>query len=212
MAKKKRESNFWTSYSDLMTSLFFVMLVLFVLTITLLHKKIVATQEQLDKIDEIQNSIQNINKEYFEYDPKYKRHTLKNITVSFNQNSFNINDIPQKEQKILIQVGKSIENFVDSAVIKIPGVKYLMIIEGQSSKDNYHTNAYFNNDVLSFQRALSLLRFWKINGVNIDPEYCEAIVSGSGQNSPFRVQPDNQYNRANQRFVIHIIPKPGNIE
>ncbi len=87
-----------------------------------------------------------------------------------------------------------------------------MIIEGQSSKDNYHTNAYFNNDVLSFQRALSLLRFWKINGVNIDPEYCEAIVSGSGQNSPFRVQPDNQYNRANQRFVIHIIPKPGNIE
>lgn len=212
MAKKKRESNFWTSYSDLMTSLFFVMLVLFVLTITLLHKKIVATQKQLNKIEEIQNSIQNINKEYFEYDPKYKRHTLKNITVSFNQNSFNINDIPHLEQKTLIEVGKSIENFVDSAVIKIPGVKYLMIIEGQSSKDNYHTNAYFNNDVLSFQRALSLLRFWKRNDVKINPEYCEAIVSGSGQNSPFRIQPDNQHNRANQRFVIHIIPKPGNIE
>ena len=30
MAKKKHNDSFWTSYSDLMTSLFFVMLVLFI--------------------------------------------------------------------------------------------------------------------------------------------------------------------------------------
>lgn len=212
MAKKKRDNNFWTSYSDLMTSLFFVMLVLFVLTITLLQNEITTTKEKLKKIQDIENSIKNINKEYFEYDSLYQRHTLKDVTISFNQNSFDINDIPRAEQRRLIEVGKSIENFVDSAVIKIPEAKYLMIIEGQSSKDDYHTNAYFNNDVLSFQRALSLLRFWTKENVNINPEYCEAIVSGSGQNSAFRVQPDNKNNRANQRFVIHIIPKPGNIE
>ena len=212
MAKKKRDNNFWTSYSDLMTSLFFVMLVLFVLTITLLHKKIVATQEQLNKIEEIQNSIKNINREHFEYDPQYKRHTLKNVTVSFNQNSFDINDIPSSEQSKLIEVGRSIKDFVQLAVYKNPEVKYLMIIEGQSSKDDYNNNEYYNNDVLSYQRALSLLKYWTKKGVDIDPDYCEIIVSGSGQNSPFRVQPDNRYNRANQRFVIHIIPKPGNIE
>ena len=33
--KEKRESYFWTSYADLMTSLFFVMLVLFALAVTL---------------------------------------------------------------------------------------------------------------------------------------------------------------------------------
>ena len=36
---EKRESFFWTSYSDLMTSLFFIMLTLFVLVIVLLHKR-----------------------------------------------------------------------------------------------------------------------------------------------------------------------------
>lgn len=36
----KQESYFWTSYSDLMTSLFFVMLVLFVLASAMLKNKI----------------------------------------------------------------------------------------------------------------------------------------------------------------------------
>ncbi len=46
----KKESFFWTSYSDLMTSLFFVMLVLFVLTIALLHHKVVEIKEINDKL------------------------------------------------------------------------------------------------------------------------------------------------------------------
>ena len=46
MAQKK-ESFFWTSYSDLMTSLFFVMLVLFILVIVLLHKRIDVYKRQL---------------------------------------------------------------------------------------------------------------------------------------------------------------------
>ena len=41
---------------------------------------------------------------------------------------------------------------------------------------------------------------------------CEVIISGSGQSSKFRVKPDNAKNKKNQRFVIHIIPKPGIIE
>ena len=45
MAEKK-ESFFWTSYSDLMTSLFFIMLTLFVLVIVLLHKRMEATEKQ----------------------------------------------------------------------------------------------------------------------------------------------------------------------
>ena len=41
--KKGKESFFWTSYSDLMTSLFIIMLVLFVLVIVLLHKRMEST-------------------------------------------------------------------------------------------------------------------------------------------------------------------------
>ena len=48
MAKKKRESFFWTSYSDLMTSLFFIMLTLFVLAIALLHREVVQIGKDRD--------------------------------------------------------------------------------------------------------------------------------------------------------------------
>ena len=44
---QKKESFFWTSYSDLMTSLFFIMLVLFILVIFLLHKRMEVTERQL---------------------------------------------------------------------------------------------------------------------------------------------------------------------
>lgn len=46
MTKQRKESFFWTSFSDLMISLFFVMLVLFVLTIALLHKKMVEIENE----------------------------------------------------------------------------------------------------------------------------------------------------------------------
>lgn len=214
MAKQKKESYFWTSFSDLMTSLFFVMLVLFVLTIALLHRKIVeiegernASLEQLNKIKEIEESVQNINKEYFEYDSLYKRHTIKNINVSFQTLSSNIHDIPQNQLVRLLEVGRSIKSFVDMAITKNSNVKYLLIIEGQSSKDYYPRNYE-----LSYERALALIKYWSRNNIIFDSNNCEIIISGSGQASPFRIHPDIAGNKANQRFVIHIIPKPGIIE
>lgn len=210
MGKNKKESFFWTSYSDLMTSLFFVMLVLFVLVIVLLHNKMVeiekerkATQEQLNKILEIEESVQNINKDYFEYDANFKRHTLKNVNVSFRTGSSDIYDIPSTDLQRLYQVGNSIKDFVKNAVARNPEVKYLLLIEGQSSKDNYQRNYE-----LSYERALALVKYWKNQGLNFNDKHCEIIISGSGQESPFR----NQNNeKLNQRFVIHIIPKIGEI-
>jgi hypothetical protein len=65
---------------------------------------------------------------------------------------------------------------------------------------------------LSYARALSLVNLWKDNDINFDGNTCEVIISGSGTESPFRLQPDVAGNKANQRFVIHIIPKPGIID
>ena len=113
--KQKKESFFWTSYSDLMTSLFFVMLVLFVLAIALLHNKMVATETQLKKIQQLQHSIENIDPEYFEYSKEFKRHTLKDITVSFQTGSSNINDIPQKDLDRLKAAGQAIVRFMQEA-------------------------------------------------------------------------------------------------
>ena len=140
MSKPKKESFFWTSYSDLMTSLFFVMLVLFILVIVLLHNKMreiekerEASQEQLDKIREIEASVKNIDSTYFVYDSTYKQHTLRDIHVSFHSESADITNIPSGYRRRLLDVGESILTFVNDAVSKNTNVKYLLIIEGQSS-------------------------------------------------------------------------------
>lgn len=70
---KQKESFFWTSYSDLMTSLFFIMLVLFVLVIVLLHKRMEATERELAEIKLVQKSTEDLSKQYFEYNPFYKK-------------------------------------------------------------------------------------------------------------------------------------------
>lgn len=212
MKKNKKESFFWTSYSDLMTSLFFVMLVLFILVIVLLHNKMLnidderkATQAQLDKITEIQKATENIDNEYFEYDSIFKRHTIKNINVSFQTGSPNIYDISDIDRLKLLKAGRAIYKFMSDARKSLPDAQYLLIIEGQSSKDDYVWNYE-----LSYERALALYKYWLLHSVAVNNlDNCEIIISGSGQTSKFRVQPDVPTNKDNQRFVIHIIPKPG---
>lgn len=212
---KNRSNTFWLSYSDLMTSLFFIMLVLFIVCVvkmkginTQLDKEVNAKEEQLRKIEELNNSIKEIDNKYFEYDEQFKRHTLKDIEVSFNTYSSNINDIGQEQLDKLLKAGQAIVRFMNSAKNKIPEAQYILIVEGQSSKD-YYTRNY----ELSYERALALIKFWSNNGIEFDTlGNCEVLISGSGQSSKFRVQPDVRENKDNQRFVIHIIPKPGIIE
>ena len=156
MAKKKKESFFWTSYSDLMTNLFFVMLMLFILAIALLHREVVkigrerdATAEQLKKIEELEKSIENIDAKYFEYVNEYKRHTLKNVNVSFRVSSSDINDISEADREKLLNAGKAIQEFLRNAKKEIPQAEYLLIVEGQSSKDNY----YYNYECFNINRS-----------------------------------------------------------
>lgn len=61
MAKGNKKSLFWTSYSDLMTSLFFTLLVLFVVAIIAMGRALkkandlqIATQAEIDKIHNIE--------------------------------------------------------------------------------------------------------------------------------------------------------------
>ena len=53
--KKKGESFFWTSFSDLMTSLFFIMLVLYVLTYIMLKKK---ERELVNTVEDLKHKLE----------------------------------------------------------------------------------------------------------------------------------------------------------
>jgi hypothetical protein len=211
MSKQKKESFFWTSYSDLMTSLFFVMLVLFVLTIALMHRKMIdienerkATQAQIDKIKEIENATYNIDSNYFEYKEKYKKHILK-IEARFDEDEFEKDKIiPQSSIIGLINAGKSIQDSIYSISNRYPKIQYLLIIEGQASKDKATEQ---HNYELSYKRAYTLKKIWDKENINFGGN-CEILISGSGTGGTMR---DN-IERNNQRFLILIVPKPGIIE
>ncbi len=246
MASTNKNSSFWISYADLMTSLFFIMLVLFLVVlgrlfytgkvtvdVAKLRREIAelreenkqlsvrikdlqeelnqvngdkdATEEQLNKLRELFNVQKKIDSKYFIYDEKFQRFTLRNFTALFKTNSPDIMDIPYAQRQDLLNIGKSLKQTFEKAQsdVKTKSAQYLLIVEGQASKDNYA-----NNYELSYSRALSLVKFWNKNGIKF-PSNCEIIISGSGQSSKFRNTPDIP--PKNQRFVIHILPKPGEI-
>jgi len=199
---KHKESNFfWTSYTDLMTSLFFVMLALYILTVAVLRYQQKATEEQLKKIKEIQNATKALPQEFFQYQPEYKRFSL-NQQIAFESGKA---IIPLNKRLYLIEVGRSIQKLVDNLKVKYKdsNIKYLIVIEGMASKDNYSYNYQ-----LSYERAFSLYNFWQDNNIKLDPSICEIIISGSGIGGVGREKIEYK----NQRFLIQIIPKIGTIE
>jgi outer membrane protein OmpA-like peptidoglycan-associated protein len=208
MSKPKKESFFWTSYADLMTSLFFVMLLLFVLTMALLHRKMSdiederkATEQELEKIREIEQAVNSIDSTYFDYNNIYKKHVLK-IHVNFPVGISDMKVIDESTLNELVKAGQSIQSSLNQLSLEYPEIQYLLVIEGQASNDNYQRNYQ-----LSYERALALSRFWQDSSIDFG-ENCEVLISGSGVGGSMRESEE----RLNQRFLIHIVPKPGIIE
>ena len=129
MSKKGKESYFWTSYSDLMTNLFFVMLMLFILAVALIHGQGAATRKELDKINEIRDAIRNIDTTYFQYDPVYKKHILK-TKVQFQKGSSDINDLDEETKHELCAVRDTLKVILENLLEKDTNASYLLVIEG----------------------------------------------------------------------------------
>lgn len=202
MSKKKESNFFWASYADLMTSLFFIMLVLFVLSVAMLKKQQRATTIELNAIKEVQNAVKELPKEYFSYQEQHKRFSL-NKQIQFDPAS---SKIKPEYGEYLLNVGKSVQKLIESLKVKYADqdIRFMVVIEGMASKDNY-----LYNDELSYQRALSLYRFWEKNNIQFDSKICELQIAGSGTGGVGRELGRNEYK--NQRFLIQVIPKIGDI-
>lgn len=188
-----------------MTSLFFIMLVLFVITIGYLQFQLATTKSELKKIKEIQTATQNLPKKYFTYQEKYKRFKL-NKEIHFAKGKSYPNS--EEDKKYLLKVGKSIKNLVDSLNssdnTKGLDIKYQIVIEGMASKDNYP-----DNFGLSYDRSLFLYKYWKSKGIIFDPKECEIQIAGSGTDGVREFSGKEE--KRNQQILIHIVPKIGKI-
>lgn len=202
---KNEKSLFWASYADLMTSLFFVMLVLFIGAIVVLEQRWVASEKEKKVLQEINDATKNIDSTYFEYKEEYKKHKLK-IEVNFKINDYIIENLPLSTQSKLLVAGSILNEFINNATKQNPNIQYLLVIEGQASRLggedlNYH---------LSYQRAYELKKFWENHNIKFTAKNCEVLICGSGdgrQSGTGLMREENE--RLNQRFLIHILPKPG---
>ena len=207
----KKGNFFWPSYTDLMTSLFFVMLVLFVLVFMLLRKqnrKLSLEAREFQKIQALNQAVQKLAKHdtLFRYDSLYNRYLLTD-EVKFPSG---VHEISPKDFPMLKKVG----NIIKEEVLVPQGdpsqrdLRFLVIIEGMASKRGYLTE--FQNYGLSFNRAYSLYDFWRKEGIfdgeNNGGNSVEVLVAGSGTRGVGRIEVKER-EEENQRFLIQIIPK-----
>ena len=229
MTNKGKQNFFWVSYSDLLTSLFFIMLLLFVLASGGMYLSKKATEKQLKRIDEIQKAVKQLPTQYFEEDTVNHRWTLKKeFSPAFKDGKDNIYVLNDTTK--LLEVGNSLmevvvklNNLKETVEYKNMNISYLVVIEGMASRDNY-----YDNDGLSYRRALSLYYLWKKNGISFEQSQCEVQISGSGIRGirPYNTDyynavkqgdsdADSKFNyqeeKKNQCIIIQIIPKISNI-
>ena len=213
-----KKSLFWTSYSDLMTSLFFAMLVLFVVVVVAMgsvNKKLKEALNRAEITIEQQNQVLKLQEQFttlanstsLDYDEEKRMFYAKDFVgvEIFNSNEEQIK--PEYIEKVN-EVGKDIKNIIDSLSKSNSSFKYQLVIEGTAaipykelragtySKDNY--DMY----LLSYKRALALFKQWQY--LNFRDGNTEIIIAGSGFNG---INRDNKLEDNNKRFIIQIIPK-----
>jgi outer membrane protein OmpA-like peptidoglycan-associated protein len=219
--KPARTDSFWPSYTDLMTSLFFVMLVLFILVFARQHQTIQDLKRKLAIIHAVEGSLQPLKSDsaLFRYEEQYKRFKLA-FEVRFATNKFEIRDssldnFGEVRPKI-DSAGLRLKSVIDDLKRKkesndsLKDVSYILVIAGYASRGS---GTERHNDELSYERALSLKNYWKSND-NIDFEgraykgLIDLQIAGNGWGGVGRLRNDED----NQRFLIQIFPKIGDIK
>lgn len=223
MAKNGNKQDFWPSYVDLMTNLFAVMLVLFVVAFFFFKKQYETTEAVIGELTEARDSAlfkaEELEK-ILQLDTLFRE--LSNSDVlrynegnhTFVAKAFEEKEIFGQEDTIIIDkylpdvdtVGRQL----DALLAKLNSNKnfsYLLVIEGYSANDprNPMDRDREYNYNLSFKRAHALYERWLDHDhLDLRKYNTEILICGSGLNGKNR---DPQIEANNKRFVIQIIPK-----
>ena len=225
MATNNKKALFWTSYSDLMTSLFFAVLVLFVVVVVAmgavnrqvqeakekLEKALIdanATNEQLNQILRLQDQFNTLTtSSSLKYDEQKRMFYAKDF-VGIEIFEPNKDIIKNEYVETVNRVGKDIKELIESLKANNKDFKYQLVIEGTAAIPYRELKAgTFNPDnvgmyELSYRRALALYNKWK--HLNFRESNTEIIIAGSGFNG---INRDKIIEDNNKRVVIQIIPK-----
>jgi hypothetical protein len=218
----RKNNFFWVGYSDLMTSMFFIMLVLFVITIGYLQVKIsenerlieelkireqglIQETERLQKLLNLEEQFKPlIDDNSFYYLSDCKKFIVKDL---MGIEIFNPNKVVIKPEYIsrTISAGKKIDAFLGELSEQNKGFSYLLVIEGNMANDFKKPKPVDRPDfyLKSYERALAVYNLWLKNGINFRQHDVEVMICGSGLNGLCR----DPVEENNKRFSIQIIPK-----
>ena len=205
-------------------------------------------QEIVDEYDDILKIYSTVGEidatDYFGYNKPYLKHLFQ-INVEYQTKEYAINRLKldqidvnaaNKKRDSIVAAGELIKNTIIELNNSLSdtvenNIKFLVIIEGQSSKIPFNEGPWRNNYTLSYLRAQYLNAFWKENGIDLNSiPRCELLISGSGEEGVPRELPNanelrrlypadkdyykqwNLIEEKNQRFLINIVPVLGNID
>ena len=233
--KKKGESFFWTSFADLMTSLFFIVLVLYVLTYIMLKKKekelvntVADLKHKLAVYELVEQNLKPLKQDtlLFRYEDNYKRFTLAfDVNFALGKSQIQRGDLNNYDVTAtkIESVGKQLQITIDNLARNkaenpaMNNVSYLVIISGYASNLPYGNQTQLSDYSLSYQRAYSLWAYWKKLNIDFEATNYEGLIdlqiAGNGWGGVGRFPPDPPgfvNERRNQRFIIQIVPKIGN--
>ncbi len=242
----KNNGSFWPSYVDIMTTLFAITLILFAVSFSrfkIKEKQLQSLVDEYENIITVYSTVSSIDStSYFGYNEQYLKH-LFTVDVEYQLKEYHIDKLKldlinpkdaNNKRDSIIAAGEVIKN----TILKLEktdsisnNIKFLVVIEGQSSKIPFNENDWKNNYSLSYLRAQFLNNFWKKHGIDLSSiPKCELIISGSGEGGVPRIEPNEEelhkkisdnkeYKKLweieegkNQRFLIHIVPVIGNID
>lgn len=222
MSKKNKGDFFWVSYADLMTTLFFVMLVLFVLTVVHLkleQEKIIAERDQLQKIVQLEEQFKPLEEGgdfiYLAECKKFVAKSLRGLEI-FDPGK---TEILAEHEDATIEIGRKIESFLNTLQKNNKDFSYLLVIEGNMA-NTYDKRYNFDNIdgyKKSYERALAVYNLWVKKNIDFRKNNVEVLISGSGYNGLCREdRKTGEYKSTedveayNKRFSIQIIPKVTN--
>lgn len=245
----KNSGFFWPSYVDIMTTMFAIMLVLFAVSYYRFQKttkdleeangELQAVLEDYNNLITVYKTVNEIDStSYFAYNEEYLKH-LFTVNVEYQTREYRIDKLKldltdpnaaDEKRDSIVDAGLIIQRTIQeleqsfnkgNSDVERDNIKFLIVIEGQSSKIPFDVDDWYNNYTLSYLRARFLDKFWKDNGIDLSSlPNCELLISGSGEggvprvnsNEPFGSQQWTVEEGKNQRFLINIVPVVGNID
>ena len=238
--------SFWPSYVDIMTTLFAIMLVLFAVSYSrfkVKEKELSVLADHFIEIIDIYDAVGNIDSTKFQYVEDYSKNIFK-LDIQYQQKGFDLltqleydkdpsttaqaNALREKFQAAGDSIKSTIKRLQQNEKMK-KDIKYLVVIEGQSSRVVFDDGPWQNNYTLSYLRAWNLHKFWKEKGIDFtNMDRCELVICGSGEEGVPRVKPQDKLEKSrfsskdayhaweneeskNQRFLVHIVPVIGKL-